>query len=1170
MRTFLHTLRSAFTGTKSSGGRSEASRRRPFRLAAMVMVATLVGGALAVMGSVTSAYAASTTTTTTTPTTSSIVLGQSDTDGATVTGNPAGGSPTGTVSFYVCGPAPTPTPCTSTADPVGSAVNLTAGPDDTATAGSVSFTPTSTGSWCFAADYSGDPNYGSSTDATTDGCFDVTSASSSTVTAPTGSTITLGEDNTDGATVTGNPAGGSPSGTVSFYVCGPTPTPTPCTSTADPVGSAVNLTAGPDDTATAGSVTFTPTSTGSWCFAADYSGDPNYSSSTDATTDGCFDVTTIASPMITVPASSTITLGEDNTDGATVTGNSTAGSPTGTVSFYACGPTPNPTPCTSTADPVGGAVGLTAGPDDTATAGSVTFTPTAAGTWCFAGYYSGDANYSSSTDTTTDECFDVTAATATLATIPSTSTAALGTAVHDGATVTGNGAGGSPTGSVSFYRCGPTATPSPCTSTADPVGSAVTVTGAAHDTSTATSASFTPTALGYWCFAVAYSGSADYATNSDTATSECVDVTQASSSTTTVPANSSITLGQADTDVATVAGNTAGGSPSGTVTFYQCGPSVTATACTSTADPVGSPVDLTGGSHASSTATSAPFTPTAVGYWCFAASYSGDSNYKASSDTSSGECVNVEGPLTVVTTSLPHGLVNKPYSATLNASGGTGPYTWSHTGPLPKGMGFSKAGVLSGTPTVSGSYSIVFKVADSTKKREYASKSLALVIDLTAVSTSTSATPAHPSVVLGTGNTDGAKVTGDSVGGSPTGTVTFYACGPTPAPTACTSTAHRVGSAVTLVAGSHDTATATSSPFTAATTGYWCFEAVYSGNFNYNSSTDSATAECYDVTPAAPTITSTPASPTIVLGHGDSADATVTGNAAGGSPTGTVSFYQCGPTPTPTPCTSLADPVGTGVTVAPGSRTTATATSSSFVPTSTGYWCFAEEYSGDSNYDAGSDTTTDGCFDVTGARTSTTTAATNATIALGQSDSDLATVTGNAAGGSPTGTVAFYRCGPESVPTACTSTTDKVGGPVNLTPGADNGSSATSATFKPTAVGYWCFAASYSGDANYTTSTDTSVKECVDVTGPPTIATTSLPHGTKGQAYSTTLVARGGTAPYTWSHTGSIPHGMSLSKTGVLSGTPTVSGTFTIVFKVRDSSSPPQYAARSLKLVIAS
>ena len=323
---------------------------------------------------------------------------------------------------------------------------------------------------------------------------------------------------------------------------------------------------------------------------------------------------------------------------------------------------------------------------------------------------------------------------------------------------------------------------------------------------------------------------------------------------------------------------------------------------------------------------------------------------------------------------------------------------------------------------------------------------------------------------------------------------------------------------------------------------------------------------------AAPSSTATaPVSPSITLGQSDSAGAIVTGNAAAGSPTGTVTFYECGPTPVATPCTSTANPVGADVTVTPGAHNKSSAASVSFTPTSTGFWCFANSYSGDSNYSASADVTADGCFDVTAAKTTTVATLTNTTISLGQTDADSVTVTGNSAGGSPTGTVTFYRCGPASVPAKCTSKSHKVGGPIDLTAVPSDASIATSAAFKPTAVGYWCFAAYYSGDTNYRASSTTASTQCVNVTGPPSIITTSLPKGTKGVAYSYTLAARGGVKPYAWGKTGSLPFGVRLdSSTGVISGTPTTSGSYTVTFKVTDSSTPRETATKVLTLVIAS
>ena len=118
------------------------------------------------------------------------------------------------------------------------------------------------------------------------------------------------------------------------------------------------------------------------------------------------------------------------------------------------------------------------------------------------------------------------------------------------------------------------------------------------------------------------------------------------------------------------------------------------------------------------------------------------------------------------------------------------------------------------------------------------------------------------------------------------------------------------------------------------------------------------------------------------------------------------------------------------------------------------------------------------------ARTTTATATTNSTITIGQTDSDAAVVTGNASGGSPTGTVTFYRVRPAvGARSVHLDRPHRVGTPIVLTAGANDTSTATSATFKPTSVGYWCFAASYSGDANYSASSDTSASECVNVTG---------------------------------------------------------------------------------------
>lgn len=89
---------------------------------------------------------------------------------------------------------------------------------------------------------------------------------------------------------------------------------------------------------------------------------------------------------------------------------------------------------------------------------------------------------------------------------------------------------------------------------------------------------------------------------------------------------------------------------------------------------------------------------------------------------------------------------------------------------------------------------------------------------------------------------------------------------------------------------------------------------------------------------------------------------------------------------------------------------------------------------------------------------------------------------------------------------------------------------------------------------------------------PISITTTSLPNGQIGSAYSATLGANGGTAPYTWTvSSGSLPSGLTLaSSSGQISGTPGSAGTFSFTIQVTDSSSPAQTASKSLSVAIAS
>jgi hypothetical protein len=76
------------------------------------------------------------------------------------------------------------------------------------------------------------------------------------------------------------------------------------------------------------------------------------------------------------------------------------------------------------------------------------------------------------------------------------------------------------------------------------------------------------------------------------------------------------------------------------------------------------------------------------------------------------------------------------------------------------------------------------------------------------------------------------------------------------------------------------------------------------------------------------------------------------------------------------------------------------------------------------------------------------------------------------------------------------------------------------------------------------------------VTGfpPLVINTVSLPDVALFAPYSQQLQASGGIPPYTWSITlGSLPAGLSLSSSGLISGSPTAPGPFSFTVQVKDS-----------------
>jgi hypothetical protein len=122
-------------------------------------------------------------------------------------------------------------------------------------------------------------------------------------------------------------------------------------------------------------------------------------------------------------------------------------------------------------------------------------------------------------------------------------------------------------------------------------------------------------------------------------------------------------------------------------------------------------------------------TPTGTGTGTFTVAAT-DSANPAATATASLSITVTAAPLVIETTSLPPAATGNSYSATLAASGGVTPYTWSITsGSLPAGLSLDPAtGAISGTPTGAEPAAFTVTVTDSNSPAATASASLSIDI----------------------------------------------------------------------------------------------------------------------------------------------------------------------------------------------------------------------------------------------------------------------------------------------------------------------------------------------------------------------------------------------------------------------------------------------------------
>ncbi len=531
----------------------------------------------------------------------------------------AGVTPGGSITFKAYGPGDAT--CANAA-----AFTATVAVSANASYASGNFTPSSSGSYRWSAEYSGDANNNSATSA----CNASGETSQVTNATPTLSTTAtnaaIGSPVHDTATLAG---GVSPGGTITFKAYGPSDAT--CATTA-----AFNETVTVTGNGAYPSPDFTPTTAGSYNWTAEYSGDANNQAAASACgASGETSTISQATPTISTAATSA-KIGNPVNDTATLAGGHGAG---GTIEFKAYGP--NDASCTGTP-----AFSETVTVSGDGTYPSPDFNATALGEYRWTASYSGDTDNAAVASACggSGETSTVTEATPTLS-ATATPTAAIGDPIHDTATLAG---AHNPGGTIDFKAYGP----DDATCAATP---AYTKTVTVSGNGSYGSADFTPALAGKYRWTVAYSGDTD----NEAAASACNAANQSSivaaAAPTLATSATDAVLGNPVSDTATLAG---GQGPTGTIEFKAYPPGDTSCARTPAYTKT---VSVAG----NGTYGSGDFTPSAVGAYRWVATYSGDAN----NTPADGQCgdageTSTVSPVPPVTPTQPPGTSPAPPSPT--------------------------------------------------------------------------------------------------------------------------------------------------------------------------------------------------------------------------------------------------------------------------------------------------------------------------------------------------------------------------------------------------------------------------------------------------------------------------------------------------------------------------
>jgi len=528
------------------------------------------------------------------------------------------------------------------------------------------------------------------------------------------------------------------------------------------------------------------------------------------------------------------------------------------------------------------------------------------------------------------------------------------------------------------------------------------------------------------------------------------------------------------------------------------------------------------------------------------------------------------------TGTTPDGTVNVPYVSVLQASGGTSPYTWSVTsGTLPAGLSLSGAGVLSGTPTAAGISTFTVQVKDAanatatlnlTLKINSASSGGSLTIATSTLPDGTVQVPYSASIAITGGTTpytcsvdSGSLPVGLTLGsncavtGIPTtaGTSTFTvhatdASNPSVSGTGLITIVIHPASAV-LVVASPPTATlgvpySGAIPVTGGTAPYHCVlvaGTMPAGLTLGANCVISGTPLATGTTSVSVTVTdsanppNTKTAPITITVQGTLITLTLTA-----PPVGVVNvpyigvIAVLGGTP-PYTCSVHSGTLPPGITLHSDCTLTGT-------PTSAG--AFSVDVAVHDSASPVNSNVAPVPITILGATSSLT--------LTGPADATVNTPYSGAIG--VTGGTAPYTCVKNSGSL-----------PAGLTMAAN-----CAITGTPTAVGTSTFNVTATDSANPAKTGTANIVMTVNPISPLSL-TGGLPNAILGVAYTQTLHATGGLPPYTYTLTsGSLPAGLSLSSSGVVSGTPTAVGASSFTITATDSQTTPQQASDAITMQV--